>query len=77
MIGLASLEYVEKHKPGDTILDDFTNTNVVALPQHYACDKVWRNYLNKQDYTELKSFWKQYMRIGGLLNKALEKHKDE
>lgn len=77
VLGQAALEYTMNHKLGEVSLDDFTNKNVVSLPQHYADDKAWRNYLNKQSLTELTKFWRQHMRVGGLLNKALEKHKDE
>jgi hypothetical protein len=71
-LGVAANEYYEKHKDGITLITDFTNKDIIKMPNYYSEIEMWKKYINNMPTTEVKKFQRRRQQLGILIDKKIE-----
>lgn len=73
MLGQAANEYVSNHANGVVKIDEFTNENIVLMPQFYSEIDVWLEYIDNLSPEELKKLQTRNIQISNMIKKKVEK----
>tara|TARA_R110000751_G_scaffold80536_1_gene162527 strand:- start:540 stop:881 length:342 start_codon:yes stop_codon:yes gene_type:complete len=72
MLGQAANEYVSNHAENAMTIDEFTNENMVMMPQFYSEINVWIKYIESLNPEELKKLQSRNAQIANMINKKVE-----
>lgn len=71
-VGVASSEYYEHHKEGEMKITDFTNKDVLVIPNYHAELEIWKRYITKMPTSNIKAFQRRHQQLGNLINKRVQ-----
>ena len=72
MLGQAAKEYFDQHSHGSIKLDEFTNENIVLMPQMFAEIDLWIEYIKQLSPLEIKKLRQRQVQLGNILKKKID-----